>query len=264
MTKDDNRGRFVWYELLTTDPGAAEDFYTAVVGWKTAPFEGAGMPYTMWLKGETPDTAIGGLMELPADARAGGVPPHWIGYVAVPDVDAAAARAKKLGGQLLVGPMDIPNVGRFVIVKDPQGAVISPFRGNQEMNPDDPDPEPGDVSWRELATTDLEGALAFYSDLFGWEKQETLDMGEAGTYQMYGRSGRMLGGMYNKTPEQPFPPNWLYYFRVADLDKVVAKVREKGGTIVVEPMEVPGGSRIAVGLDPQGGAFGLHQRAPAS
>ncbi len=84
-----------------------------------------------------------------------------------------------------------------------------------------------------------------------------MDMGEAGVYQMYGVGEKMLGGMYNKT-DQPGPPAWLYYAVVDDLDGAVKKIGKNGGTVVVEPMEVPGGSRIAVGIDPQGAAFGLH------
>jgi uncharacterized protein len=257
MAQTDHRGRFVWYELMAKDPAAAQHFYTEVIGWHTAPFGDAGVPYTMWMKGETP---VGGLMELPAEAQQGGVPAHWMGYVAVPDVDATAARAKELGGSVVMGPQDIPNVGRFVILKDPQGATISAYRSSQDMAADESDPEPGDVSWRELATTDHEGAFAFYADLFGWEKQDAMDMGESGVYQMYGRAGKMLGGMYNKSPDQPGPA-WLYYFSIPDLDGAVATVQDEGGTIVVPPMEVPGGSRIAVAIDPQGAGFGLHQRA---
>lgn len=117
------------------------------------------------------------------------------------------------------------------------------------------------MSWHELATTDHEAAFEFYSELIGWEKQEAMDMGEAGVYQMYGRpGGEMLGGMYNKTADQPGPPAWLYYVVVRDLKAAIKKVRSGGGKIVVEPMEVPGGSRIAVGIDPQGAAFGLHAK----
>ena len=256
---EDHRGKFVWYELVTTDPGAAQEFYGDVIGWKTAPFDDAGIPYTMWMKDEAP---VGGVMELPEEARKRGVPPHWMGYVAVPDVDATAARAGKLGGHTIMGPQDIPNVGRFVILADPQGAVISAYKSAQETPATNAEPGPGDFSWNELATTDHEAAFDFYSDLFGWEKQQAMDMpGDAGVYQMYGRDGNMLGGMYNKSGDQPFPPGWLYYITIGDLDKAVKKVTKNGGKIIVEPMEVPGGSRIAVAIDPQGAAFGLHQRA---
>lgn len=253
------RGKFVWYELMSTNPDAAKKFYTDVIGWKTQPFEhAAGMDYTMWVKGETP---VGGLMELPEEARKGNIPSHWIGYVAVPDVDKTAARAVELGGRIVHGPADIPEVGRFAILADPQGAVIAVYKSSQDMPQTDADPESGDVSWHELATTDWEGAFDYYADLFGWEKQQAMDMGEAGTYQMYGLGEKMIGGMYNKSAEQPGPPAWLYYITIDDLDATVDKVKKDGGQIVVEPMEVPGGSRIAVGIDPYGAAFGLHELA---
>lgn len=264
MAQRNHRGEFVWYELMTSDPGAAQAFYGDVVGWDTQPFEGGPIPYTMWMKGETP---IGGVFEIPSDAKGRNVPPHWMGHVGVPDVDATAARVKELGGHILMGPEDVPDVGRFVVFKDPQGAVIAAFKGLKDMARPEGERGPGDVSWRELSTTDHEGAFGFYSDLFGWEKQQAMDMGEAGVYQIYGREDRMLGGMYNqsvdlpgpdKAKSEPGPPAWLYYFWVADLDESVKKVEAGGGKVLVEPMEVPGGTRIAVGIDPQGAAFGLH------
>lgn len=250
------RGEFVWYELMTTDAEGAKAFYTDVVGWGTAPFEGSPVPYTMWTKGEAP---VGGVMDLPDEARQAGAPPHWLGYVAVPDVDAAAEKAKELGGRVIHGPHDIPEVGRFAILADPQGAVVSAFKGAQEMSGEKKDPEPGDVAWHELATTDYGAAFDFYTELFGWDKQQAMDMGEAGVYQMYGLGERMLGGMYNKGADMPYPPHWLYYIATADLDGAAKKIEAKGGKIMVGPMEVPGGGRIVVGTDPQGAAFALHQ-----
>ncbi len=254
MTEASSTGRFVWYELMTSDPDAAIEFYTDVVGWGTAPFEGAPMPYTMWTKGERP---VGGVLEMPAEA---GAPPTWMGHVRVDDVDAVAARVGERGGSILHGPESLAEVGRWVVFADPQGAVISAYRPAMEMSPRSDESEPGDVSWHELATSDLEAAFGFYADLFGWEKDEALDMGEAGVYQMYSAGGRMLGGMYHQSPDMPGSdrPAWLYYLRVADLDAAVEKVRSGGGTVLVDPMEVPGGSRIAVAIDPQGAAFGLH------
>lgn len=256
MAESSHRGTFVWYELMTTDTDAAKRFYGDVVGWGAQPFEGAPIPYTMWTKGETP---VGGVMEIPAEQDH---PPAWMAHVAVDDVDATAARAEALGATILAGPESVPDVGRWVVLRDPQGAVIAAFRGEQEMEgAPSGEPGPGDVSWHELATTDHEAAFEFYSELFGWEKQEAMDMGEAGIYQMYGRAGgEMLGGMYDKTDDQPGPPAWLYYVVVPDLEAAVEKVEAGGGKIIVEPMEVPGGTRIAVGIDPQGAAFGLHAK----
>ena len=255
---DNGGGKFVWYELMTTDTEAAKSFYTDVCGWDTAPFEhAAGMDYTMWMKGEAP---VGGLMELPEEVLDSGAPPHWMGYVAVPDVDATAARAKELGGTVHHGPADIPNVGRFAIIADPQGAVLAAFKGEQEMSAEAKDPEPGDVSWHELATTDSEAAFDYYADLFGWEKQDAMDMGEAGVYQMYGVGEEMLGGMYTRPDDAPFPPNWLYYVATEDIESAKETIEADGGTILTGPMEVPGGGKILVAQDPQGAAFALHQK----
>ena len=123
MSEMTPRGRFVWYDLMTTDPGGAMDFYSKIAGWGTQPWEGSPTPYTMWTTHETP---IGGVMKLPPEAAAS-VPPHWIGYVSVPNVDESAKHAESLGGTILHQPMDIPDVGRFAIIVDPQGAAIAIF-----------------------------------------------------------------------------------------------------------------------------------------
>jgi predicted enzyme related to lactoylglutathione lyase len=256
MPEQPPSGRFVWYELMTTDPQAAQSFYTDVIGWSTAPFEGAEMPYTMWMNGDVP---IGGVMEIPKEARDHDVPPHWLAYVEVEDVDASAKRAGDLGGSIIVEPRDIPDVGRFAILHDPQGATIAIYRRNQER-PAKGEPQTGEFSWHELATTDHEAAFDFYSNLFGWNETDAVDMGEMGTYQMYGQGDVPLGGMFNKTAEMPGPPSWLYYTRVNDIDRTVEKVREKGGQVLNGPMEVPGGDMIAQCLDPQGAMFAIHAR----
>ena len=128
---------FVWYELMTSDLAAAETFYKGVVGWAT---QDAGMPepYTMVLAGSS---AIGGLMTLPEEARKMGAPPCWVGYIGVPDVDAAAARVQAAGGALHRAPDDIPGVGRFAVVADPQGAGFMLFKGNMDDAPPAPHPE---------------------------------------------------------------------------------------------------------------------------
>ncbi|MGH7551157.1 MAG: VOC family protein [Gemmatimonadota bacterium] len=256
MAEKSPPGRFVWYELLTTDPQAAQSFYTDVIGWSTAPFEQSEIPYTMWMNGEAP---VGGVMALPQEACDQGAAPHWMAYVAVDDVDAIAKKAEKLGASLLVEPQDIPNVGRFAVLQDPQGAAIAIIRGEQEMPPAG-EPQVGQFSWHELATTDHETALAFYSELFGWSESEAVDMGEMGTYQMYNRGDRMLGGMFNKSDDMPGPPAWLYYTSVGDIDKTVEKVRANGGQVMNGPMEVPGGDMIAQCMDPQGAVFAVHAR----
>lgn len=257
MSDTSPRGRFVWYDLMTTDPGGAADFYTKVAGWGTQPWEGASTPYTMWT---THDTPIGGVMKLPPE-MAGAVPPHWIGYVAVPNVDESARQAAELGGKVLTAPMDIPEVGRFAVISDPQGAAIAIFTPKEGASRPDAPPNVGEFSWHELTTTDHRNAYAFYQKLFGWDKTGDFDMGEMGVYQTYGRGDQMLGGMWTKPADMPMPPNWLYYIRVPNVDQAAERVKELGGQVLNGPMDVPGGDRIAQCMDPQGAAFAVHSRA---
>ena len=153
MPSQSHRGRFVWHELLTTDTKAAEGFFTKVAGWTAKPFD---QSYTLFMTGARNRA---GLMALPPEARNMGAPPHWESYVATPDVDETAKQAVALGGKVLKAPSDIPNVGRFAVLQDPQGATFAIFKGTGEMPVEDK-PAIGDFSWHELATSDWKAALA--------------------------------------------------------------------------------------------------------
>jgi predicted enzyme related to lactoylglutathione lyase len=253
-----SRGRFVWFDLMTPDPEAAKAFYPAVTGWGTHLWETPGGGYTMWMAGEKP---IGGIMVMPPEAAAAGGRPHWLAYVTVPDVDATVARAVELGAKVMVPARDIPTVGRFAVIHDPQGAEISPFTPlPSDVQPTEGMPPVGHFSWHELATTDHEAAFAFYSELFGWQKVSAFDMGpELGVYQLYGRGGSPLGGIYTKGPQLPGPPSWLHYARVADVNVAAEAVRQHGGQILHGPVEVPGGDWIVMVMDNQGTPFAVHE-----
>jgi len=255
MSGAEARGRFVWYELMTSDSDAAIDFYSKVIGWGTAVWEGGTTPYTVWLNGETP---VGGVMPLPEEVKAVGAPPHWMAYIATPDVDATVKQASELGGTVYHPPTDIPNEGRFAVLADPQGAVFAALTPAGEVPGHEGPPQQGEFSWHELSTTDYEAALDFYQTLFGWDKAEANDMGELGIYQVFGRKGISLGGIYNKPPEMPAPPMWLYYTMVDDVHRVVEKVKQHGGQVLNGPTEVPGGDWVAVCWDPQGAVFAIH------
>lgn len=250
----DFTGRFVWYELMTTDMVGAEAFYRHVVGWGAQPSNLEAMAYTMFTLN---DVGIGGLMAIPPDACAAGARPGWMGYVAVPDVDAEAARVEALGGHIHRHAADIPGVGRFAIVSDPQGGMLALFRGLMDSPPPLPPPgTPGLTGWHELFATDREAAFGYYEALFGWRKYETHDMGPMGIYQLYGTADVTLGGMMTKPPQMPHAV-WLYYFNVDDIDAAKARVEEHGGTVMNGPIQVPGGIWILQCLDPQGAMFAL-------
>lgn len=252
------RGRFVWHELMTTDPDAAIGFYTKVVGWSTMRWD-QDPSYRMWTRaGGDP---VGGLMRLPEEARQMGAPPHWLMYVAVPDVEVTVGRARGMGARIQVDVQDVPSVGRFAVLVDPQGAMFAVLTPAGEAPGHDDEPRRGEFSWHELVARDWRAAWEFYHALFGWVQTEAKDMGPVGTYQMFGRAGRTLGGMFNKPPEMTAPPHWLSYIKVASADQAAEAVVRLGGRVLNGPMEVPGGDRITQCMDPQGAAFAVHSAA---
>ncbi len=251
------RGRFVWHDLMTTDTQDATRFYPQITGWSLMPDDPS---YQMWAYEGKP---LGGLMDLPDEAKSMGAKPNWLPYVGTPSAEATVSQATALGGNVLKDVTSIPTVGRFAVLADPQGAVFAIFMPDDEQPGTDDPPGLGAFSWHELATTDLDAAFRFYQALFGWQKTESMDMGPGGTYLMYGWPGTTLGGIYNKPPEMPAPPHWLCYVTVPSADRGAEQVRALGGTVAVGPMEVPGGDRIAQCLDPQGAAFALHSTAAA-
>lgn len=252
-------GRFVWYQLNATDLDAARSFYTEMLGWETDVWQGGdGAPYTMFVCAGRP---IGGLMELPDEARAAGAPQHWLSYISTPDVDRTVMQARDLDAQVLVPPTDLPEVGRFAVLADPQGAAFAVYTPQDGAEDAPFEPRLGEGSWHELMTTDIDAAAAFYFPLFEWQKNDDMDMGEFGIYRTFQRGGSEIGGMFDKSPDVPAPPNWLVYFRVRDVNERIEAIRKAGGEILNGPMEVPGGDLIAQCLDPQGGAFAIHATA---
>lgn len=249
------RGRFLWYDLMTPDVDAAVRFYSAVTGWSPMPWAtgDGGPPYTMWANGGTP---IGGVMTPPSADASGSAAPYWMAYLGTPDVDATYQDALALGARSCTAPRDIPTVGRFAILADPQGATFAIFQPSNPSVPPAAMPAVGEFLWHELLTTDQEVAFDFYARLFGWAKTDAMDLGPAGVYQMFGRGGTTYGAVC--APTSPTrPPHWLLYVRVADLARALDAVRQGGGQVVREPTDIPGG-QIAHCVDPHGAHFALH------
>ncbi|MFC3079090.1 VOC family protein [Phenylobacterium terrae] len=242
-------GEFIWYELMTSDPDAAADFYGAVVGWTTKAFEG-GVDYRLF---GAPDADVAGLMRL----EQAGAPAGWFGYIGVEDVDAKAREIVAAGGTQHAPPTDIPGVGRFAMLADPQGVAFYIMRGASEEPSTSFKPNTvGHCQWNELNTTDPAAALAFYTRAFGWLKGDVMPMGEMGDYQFINIGEQMIGAMMGQPPGSP-PPNWLFYFGVDDIDRAAKAVTDRGGQIHHGPAEVPGGDHIIVATDPQGAMVGF-------
>jgi predicted enzyme related to lactoylglutathione lyase len=259
MAQGSIHGRFVWQELMTEDTAKAAAFYSRVVGWRTQP-AAADPTYTQFGIGSG---YYAGMMRLPDEARASGAKPQWLAYIGVADVEATAAAAERLGGRLKKPGTDIPTIGRFAILSDPQGAAFAVFKPASEgMSPPAETPL-GGFSWLELATSNHEAGFDFYSKLFGWQAMHRMDMGPQGTYLIFGSDGAQRGGMYKLHPERSSVPYWLPYASVANADAAATAATAAGGRIVAGPMDVPGGGRIAQVIDPSGAMFAVHSAGAA-
>ncbi|MGL3606345.1 VOC family protein [Rhizobium sp. G187] len=255
-------GTFLWHELMTPDPAAAKSFYGALLGWEPTDMDGPGFTYTTFAVPGFP-SGVTGMMELSREMADQGIPPGWTGYVQVDDVDKTAAEFGENGGAIHRAPEDIPGIGRFAVVADPHGAMLS------IMAPKMPDGEtgtwptpgsPGTVGWNELMSGNWQEAWDFYAARFGWEKDMAVDMDAMGIYQTFKLGDRGLGGMMTKPPQIPMP-YWGFYFIVPAIDAAAEQVKKLGGQVLMDPHQVPGGSWIAACQDPQGAYFNL--TAPA-
>jgi uncharacterized protein len=248
----DHHGRFAWYELITTDVAAAQAFYTKVVGWNAQDASTPGLPYTLFTDGQA---SVSGLMDLPDEARRKGATPRWMGYVGVRDVDATVDRLKALGGAVYVPPTNT-NIGRIAVVADPQAADLALVQGLQTGQRKAADlGKPGRVGWNELLAADLQKAIAFYGELFGWQRADA-EIGPGDGYQLFSAGGQMIGGMSTKRRTDPVP-YWVYYINVDDIEAAMERVKTAGGRIFESPVETPGGSWIVRCGDPQGAPFAL-------
>jgi hypothetical protein len=261
MSNADIRGRFVWHELMTTDTKAASAFYPKVTSWRTQAWD-KDPSYTLWL---SPKGPFGGVRTLPDAARSQG--PAWLAYIGTPDVDTTLQHAQKLGARVSMGATDIPDTGRMAVLADPQGASFALFSAAAGSGAGGGN-GPSDFSWHELTTSDVEGAMRFYAELFGWREVNKHDMGPMGVYHLIGPAGAPQPsiGMYQSPPDKPMPTRWMCYAHVTDIDKSANAAKSGGGKVVHGPMEVPGGTWIAHCIDPQGAAFAVHadQRVAAA
>jgi predicted enzyme related to lactoylglutathione lyase len=242
-------GTFIWHENNSTDVEKAKSFYTELLGWQTEAWPGE-MEYTIIKVG---DKGHGGIA-----AAQGGAPSHWMGNVFVEDVDEVARRTEAAGGRVLFGPEDIPQVGRFALISDLQGGVVSAFapspQGDGELGE-------GVFVWDELHTSDPAAAKSFYGEVLGWTARDE-DMGGM-TYTIFqNRGGTDVGGCIQLMEGEP-GTNWLVYIGTDDVDATTARAKELGGTVIVEPMDIPNNiGRFSVLQDPAGAVFGLFKGTP--
>ena len=245
-------GRFVWYELLTTDMRSAAAFYAKVVGWIVKDASNPELAYTLLTAGAAP---VVGLMDLPEEGLRMGATPRWLGYVGVDDMDATVAQILRLGGTILVSPTD-SNIGRISVVADPQGATFAlvsrPAFGQAQTSESD---KPGRVGWHELLAEDRHKVFPFYRKLLGWQ-QASAEADPASVYDLFSAAGQTIGGMLTKLPSVSHAC-WLHYFDVGDIGVAARRVMSGGGRVLQQPIELPDGGWIVRCVDPQGALFAL-------
>lgn len=243
-------GKFVWHDLITKDIEGALKFYRDLLNWNYSEFEMGGPDkYNMIQVG---DKTIGGFV----NPEMEDVPPHWSAYVTVADMDKSIESVKSLGGRVVLGPREIPNVGSFAVTFDPQGASIDLYTSLEEVPSDQPKPQFGEFCWDECLADDPAEAANYYGKVFGWTYKE-VDMGPSGKYWMAKRGELDAAGIMKKPADVPAPPHWMTYVFVADLDATTRKAGELGGKVLSEPFPVPNIGRVSIIQDSVGAAIGL-------
>jgi predicted enzyme related to lactoylglutathione lyase len=238
-------GQFCWIELSTSDADGAKKFYGDLFGWgyNEIPMEPGKPPYIMATKS---GKEVGAIYQSP------GVPPNWMNYVDVDDVNAAAEKVKSLGGKVHNGPFDVFEAGKMAICADPQGAMFSLWQPGHHIGAGLAN-EAGTWVWSELWANDTEAAKAFYTALFGWTAKDSPE------YVEWQADGKGRGGMFPMKSRgiEGVPPHWLTYFAVDDVDAAVEKATSQGAKAYVPAMDIPNIGRFAALTDPQGAVFAI-------
>ncbi len=237
-----------YIDIGTPDIDAAAAFYGGLFGWQVVDLGPDAGGYRMaTLEGD----GVAGI----GPAQNPG-PPYWTTYISVDSADSSAKKVEAAGGQVLAPPMDIPgNAGRMAVFADPNGAAFAVWQagetpGSGRVN------EHGALCWNELNTRNLDKAKTFYTDVFGWGWGPTNS-----EYAEFMVGDRVVGGVMpmgaNHPPE--VPEHWLVYFAVDDVNAAATKIKDLGGTTMMEPFEVPGVGQMVVALDPHQAAFAVIQ-----
>lgn len=241
-------GTFCWIDLATTDAERSKEFYAGLFGWSAYEIPvGPGVFTMLQLGGKE----VASLYQLSRQQQAQGVPAHWMPYVAVPRADDMAERVRSLGGQVLVAPFDVLDLGRMALVLDPTGAPFAVWQAGRHIGTRLAN-RPGTLAWTELLTNDTGQAGYFYSQLFGWDIQT-----HAKGITFFKR-GRKIAGMRPMAEERgDLWPQWLVYFAVTDCEASTEKARPLGGRIILPPASHEVIGHYAVLQDSQGARFSI-------
>jgi len=251
-------GSFCWPELATPDSPKAKDFYAGLFGWTPVDVPSAGGTYTL-LQMRGLDVAA--LRTLSEPEKVQGVPSHFLTYVSTASTDASAAKAKELGGKILMGPFDVEGIGRMAVVMDTGGVVFALWEARGHIGARIVG-ENNALCWTELVTRDADCAKEFYGGLFGWTFKAS--QSSPMEYIEIHREGQGIGGILPMKGKWwgDVPPHWMPYFLVPDCEEAVAMAGELGGGAAVPTTEIPHVGKFAVLRDDQGAHFSVLAPSP--
>lgn len=253
-------GTFSWVDLAAHDVDAAERYYTRLFGWtaERMPYGSGEDEVYVMLRKDGHDAAA--LYSMDATQKSQGMPSTWLSYVTVESADEAVAKARELDATVLADAFDVMDVGRMALIGDPTGAMFAVWEPGRHFGAGIKD-DPGSLCWNELATRDMDRAVAFYAALFGWTPVPL--EGSPMPYTMMMNGEVAAGGVYTMPAAmEGMPPHWAPYFAVEDTDAFVRRSEELGGTTVMAPDDIPGIGRFALLRDPQGATFYVIRLAP--
>lgn len=241
-----------WIELFTRDTAAARRFYGELFGWTA---EDMGPDYGGYINFLHQGARIAGCM---LNDGSTGRPDLWTTYLESDDAKVTCAAAESHGGQVVVGPMDVMQLGTMAVLGDAGGAGIGVWQPNEFPGFVTRD-EPGTPSWFELHTRDYDASVQFYRDVFGWHTHTMSDASDF-RYTTLGEGDDQLAGIMDASTFLPpdVPPHWAIYFEVVDVDATIARATALGGTVVEAAQDTPYG-RLAGMTDPTGAYFKLRK-----
>lgn len=249
-----------WIDLMVPDQQAAIDFYADLFGWQgeIGPPETGGYSVCT-LKGKP----VAGIMKAmnPDGTTPDPMPPTvWTTYLATDSLDSALKSVTDAGGTVMMGAMEVMDLGRMAVIVDPTGAVVGlwqagTFDGAGIVN------EHGALIWNELSTGDVPAASAFYSSVLPVTTTPS-EMPEAAGYTEFQVGGRAVAGMMDlKNLPAGTPPNWIPYFSADDVDEIQADATRAGASVMAPAFDMAAG-RMAVLADPQGAVFAVIKARP--
>lgn len=246
-------GKFIWADLFTADAAASTKFYGQLFGWEWRTYGSGPAAYHLAMSGGQP---VAGAVTRPS-AKGETATAHWVGYISVPDLAAAAQKVTAAGGRLLLAPRPVPDRGQLAVVTDKEGAVFGLLQSSSG-DPAERDAAAGQWSWAQLFAGDVATAQTFYQAVIGYQVEAAHTPALADSIYLL-HDGTARAGVARMPAEHDARPVWVGFVRVASVADCVARAKALGGTVIADTRTTADGATVAVIADPAGAPVGLVQ-----